>query len=195
MARPREFDEELVLERCLDLFWARGFAGVSVGELEQATGLGRQSLYAAFGDKRALFAAVLERYRGATERWLAPLLASDAGLATLRRYAWDALAAQDQHGASGCLAVKTLWDRGLDSDELQASARAAARRVRSALAQALERAGERGEVTPGDSAQRANLCFAALSGLAALRRSGVSRSAALASFESLLEGWQPSRRR
>ena len=30
--------------------------------IEQATGLGRQSLYGAFGDKRALFLRIVERY-------------------------------------------------------------------------------------------------------------------------------------
>ncbi len=195
MARPREFDPEEVLERCLELFWARGFAGVSVSDLEQATGLGRQSLYAAFGDKQALFAAVLERYRAATEHWLAPLLAADAGVETVRRYARDALAAQGKHGASGCLVVKTLWDRGLEDGELQAGAKAAARRVRAAFAHALERASERGELSPGDSVRRGDLCFAAVNGLAALRRSGVSEASALASFELLLESWQPDQRR
>jgi AcrR family transcriptional regulator len=73
MARPREFDLDEALERCLELFWARGFAGVSLSDLEEATGLGRQSLYAAFGNKEALFAAVLERYSANTERWLATL--------------------------------------------------------------------------------------------------------------------------
>lgn len=195
MARPREFDPDQALERCMGLFWARGFAGVSISELEQATGLGRQSLYAAFGNKEALFAAVLERYRAATEQWLAPLFADDAGLETVRGYVRGALAAQGEHGASGCLVVKTLWDRGLESGEFQASARSAAKRVRAGLAHALERAQERGELSPGDSARRADLCFAALNGLAALRRSGVSEASAVASFELLLEGWKPVRGR
>lgn len=194
MARPREFDEQAVLEACLDQFWAKGFAAVSMSDLEGATGLGRQSLYSAFGDKRALFAAVLERYAAATEIWLAPLLRPEAGLAELRRYAKDALAAQRAHGAHGCLVVKTLWDRDMEDSGLIRRAAAAAQRVREAFGQALERSAERGELLAGDSEQRANLCFATLNGLAALRRSGVSEAEALALFEQLIEPWRSSKR-
>lgn len=60
--RPRGFDEDVVLDRVLDLFWRQGFSGTSYGDLTGATGLNKPSLYAAFGDKEALFGAVLDRY-------------------------------------------------------------------------------------------------------------------------------------
>lgn len=62
MARPREFDEIEVLERALQTFWSKGYDGTSVEDLVQATGLGRASLYGAFGDKERLFARVLDHY-------------------------------------------------------------------------------------------------------------------------------------
>ena len=62
MARPREFDEEEVLDRALDVFWRRGYGATSVEDLTAATGLGRGSLYAAFGDKETLFLTCLRRY-------------------------------------------------------------------------------------------------------------------------------------
>jgi TetR/AcrR family transcriptional regulator, transcriptional repressor for nem operon len=62
VARPREFDEEQVLDRALDVFWAKGFDGTSIQDLVEATGLGRASLYGAFGEKDKLYALVLERY-------------------------------------------------------------------------------------------------------------------------------------
>lgn len=63
MARPREFDEDMVLDRALEAFWAKGFEGTSIEDLVQATGLGRASLYGAFGDKEALFQRVVEHYQ------------------------------------------------------------------------------------------------------------------------------------
>ena len=66
MARPREFDETEVLEAALELFRAKGFEGTTLAELEQATGLGRASLYGAFGDKRSLFLKVLGGLGGAS---------------------------------------------------------------------------------------------------------------------------------
>jgi TetR/AcrR family transcriptional repressor of nem operon len=62
MARPREFDEASVLDAALAVFWSKGFDGASIEDLVEATGLGRASLYGAFGDKRALFERVLDHY-------------------------------------------------------------------------------------------------------------------------------------
>src|SRR6516164_5154650 len=62
MARPREFDEGEVLDRALATFWEHGYEGTSIDDLVAATGLGRASLYGAFGDKEQIFARALERY-------------------------------------------------------------------------------------------------------------------------------------
>src|SRR6187431_2122551 len=62
VGRPRTFDTDDVLDRAMALFWRKGYAGTGISDLEEATGLGRQSLYGAFGDKRQLFEQVVERY-------------------------------------------------------------------------------------------------------------------------------------
>lgn len=55
MPRPRAFDEHQVLERAREQFWATGYAGTRMDDIAQATGLGKGSLYGAFGDKSKLF--------------------------------------------------------------------------------------------------------------------------------------------
>ncbi|KKD02255.1 TetR/AcrR family transcriptional regulator, partial [Streptomyces sp. WM6386] len=55
MARPRAFDERQVLERAREQFWATGYAGTRMDDIAQASGLGKGSLYGAFGDKGKLF--------------------------------------------------------------------------------------------------------------------------------------------
>src|SRR5260370_4385768 len=60
--RPRAFDEEEVLDVAMRLFWEHGFDGTSMSELTEAMGINRRSVYAAFGNKEALFTAALERY-------------------------------------------------------------------------------------------------------------------------------------
>lgn len=62
MARPREFDEEIVLDAAVECFWSRGFEATSVKELIGKTGITAASLYNAFGDKRALFRTALDHY-------------------------------------------------------------------------------------------------------------------------------------
>jgi TetR/AcrR family transcriptional regulator, transcriptional repressor for nem operon len=62
MARPREFDEEVVLDAVVQCFWARGYESTSVKDLMGRTGLTAASLYNAYGDKRAVFRTALDHY-------------------------------------------------------------------------------------------------------------------------------------
>ena len=60
--RPREFSEDKALEAAMRIFWERGFEGTSLTDLTNAMGINRSSLYAAFGDKEALFKKAVARY-------------------------------------------------------------------------------------------------------------------------------------
>jgi AcrR family transcriptional regulator len=60
--RPIGFDKDMALERAMLLFWKRGFEGTSMADLTEAMGLNPSSIYAAFGDKHALFSLAVERY-------------------------------------------------------------------------------------------------------------------------------------
>ncbi|MEN0065848.1 MAG: TetR/AcrR family transcriptional regulator [Myxococcota bacterium] len=62
MARRREFDEDEVIDRAMEAFWASGFRATSPQRLLEATGLSRSSLYATFESKEGLFRAALDRY-------------------------------------------------------------------------------------------------------------------------------------
>lgn len=62
MARPRAFDETKVLRSLGDVFWRQGYEATSYEDLMRASGLGKGSLYAAFGDKRALYLKALAGY-------------------------------------------------------------------------------------------------------------------------------------
>jgi len=60
--RPIGFDKDAALEAAMLLFWERGYEGTSMADLTQAMGLNPSSIYAAFGDKHALFSLAVERY-------------------------------------------------------------------------------------------------------------------------------------
>jgi len=64
MPRPRKFDENDVVAAARDEFWSRGYTATSVDDLTAATGLGKGSLYGAFGDKHGLFLRALDDYIG-----------------------------------------------------------------------------------------------------------------------------------
>ena len=62
MGRMQTFDSGVVVQAARNLFWDKGFDGASLAELEAATGVGRSSLYHAFGNKRGLFDAAVTDY-------------------------------------------------------------------------------------------------------------------------------------
>ena len=61
--RPRAYDPDRALQAAQDVFWRKGFAETSLDELSAATGMNRPSLYAAFGDKKAIYLKTMERCR------------------------------------------------------------------------------------------------------------------------------------
>lgn len=78
---PKHFDPDDVLERAMDVFWAKGFEATSAQDLVAAMGINRGSMYATFGSKRQLYERALERY---LERDRATLVAALSGGAPLR---------------------------------------------------------------------------------------------------------------
>src|SRR3569832_839512 len=78
--RPRTFDPEVALKKASAAFKAGGYASTSLDAIVQATGLNRPSLYAAFGDKKSLNLAAIERLWGAIEGQFTALAARDLTL-------------------------------------------------------------------------------------------------------------------
>src|SRR5271154_5098478 len=113
MAGVRRFDREDVLDRAALVFWRDGFQATSIQDLEAATGLGRGSLYNAFGDKASLFRAVLSRY--AETQGGPPLLhlADPDVLAGLSRMLHEIAGRMGEPGRPrGCLITNTCVNGG-----------------------------------------------------------------------------------
>ena len=94
--RPRSFDETGALEKATQVFWSKGYDGVTIDDLVAGMGVGRPSLYAVFGDKRAIFLRVLKgvrRTEGRISREGTPLATEssrlDRGLSEVRRRKCD----------------------------------------------------------------------------------------------------------
>jgi TetR/AcrR family transcriptional repressor of nem operon len=132
----------------MSAFWRLGFDGTGLAELEQATGLGRQSLYGAFGDKRALFARVIEHY---FERVLKPafvdvLDAPGSARKNLERIfeLWESTAAAPDF--NGCLVGNGISELGLKDRDLAAVLSRKLELLEEAFVRALTRARRSGEV-------------------------------------------------
>ncbi len=144
----KQFDETAVLERAMDLFWEQGYEATGMSELVAQMGVGRQSLYDTFGDKRSLFLSALEHYadtyQGAV---LAVLEGSEPPLERIRRVVrmW-------QEGASGphcrgCLLANSAAELGYADPEISEMIRARLRRLEDAIRRVLAEAVARGELS------------------------------------------------
>lgn len=105
--RPRSFDETGALERAIQVFWSKGYDGVTIDDLVAGMGVGRPSLYAVFGDKRAIFLRVLRAYaerKGAlaAKALLAPRSLRDSIAGFLR---YNVESATEKGSAWGCLMI------------------------------------------------------------------------------------------
>ena len=105
--RPRSFDETGALEKATQVFWSKGYDGVTIDDLVAGMGVGRPSLYAVFGDKRAIFLRVLKAYAerkgaSAAKALLSPQTLRDS-LAGFLRHAVET--ATEKGSARGCLLV------------------------------------------------------------------------------------------
>jgi AcrR family transcriptional regulator len=72
--RPISFDKDAALEAAMLLFWERGYEGTSMADLTKAMGLNASSIYAAFGDKQALFSHAVKRYMAIRAQYAAKAL-------------------------------------------------------------------------------------------------------------------------
>lgn len=106
--RPRSFDETEVLEQATQAFWSTGFAGTSVGDLEAATGLKRQSLYNAFGDKRGLYEACLAHYEKTRAAGFSCLLSGPDPMAAIERVMQAWAQGARSSGCRGCFFLNTV---------------------------------------------------------------------------------------
>lgn len=62
VGRPRQFDEQQVLEAAMLQFWEHGYERTSLAQLRAATGLSSASIYHAFDSKEGLFQRAIEHY-------------------------------------------------------------------------------------------------------------------------------------
>ena len=112
MARTREFDPDVALNKAMAVFWQKGYANTSIEDLVAATGVNRYGLYGEFDSKRGLFLACLDHYQDEiVEMAFGVVEKPDASLANVRAYfKLITDAAGKGQGSMGCLMANTAND-------------------------------------------------------------------------------------
>lgn len=175
--RPRAYDPQVALARAAETFWQAGYAGTSLDDLVEATGMNRPSLYAAFGDKRDLYLKTLEYYREEGRALARHALAGEPTLRVfLKRFYDKALELYLSGGPRGCYTIGTAATAAAVDDGVRAFLADSMRSTDSFLRSQIEKAKQRGEIARGaDPAALAYLATATLHTLAIRSRAGLPR--------------------
>ena len=115
MARKKEYQEDLVVEKAMHTFWANGFENTSLRMLEKDMGINQFSIYSSFGSKQGLFIEVLKKYKGfVKEFFIKDLLESKGHLCDLRHFLMEyGHGIQSGQNSYGCLMMNT----GMEASE------------------------------------------------------------------------------
>jgi AcrR family transcriptional regulator len=178
--RPRAYEPTQALARATGAFWQVGYNGASLEQLSDATDMNRPSLYAAFGDKHALYLQTLDRYTENANASIAASLDRELPLAEgLRRFYAAALAAYLPSGANarGCYLIGTALTEAPADAEVRGKLLSALRQFDRALLSRFQYAAEHGELGAGaDPKTLAMMASAVLHTLAVRSRAGETRA-------------------
>jgi AcrR family transcriptional regulator len=178
--RPRAYDAEAALAQAMSAFWRFGYSATSLEQLSDATDMNRPSLYAAFGDKRALYLQTLDRYTERSKEGIAKALDPQLSLAEgLQRFYDSALAAYLPSGdpARGCYLIGTAVTEALGDEDVRTRLASALREFERMLEARIRKAREDGEIeATADPQVLAMIASAVLYTLAIRSRAGESRA-------------------
>ena len=177
IGRPRGYDPDIALSAALGVFWDKGFQGTSLDDLTAATAMNRPSLYAAFGDKRAIYAKALAAYKAASRRSLTAAMGLQYSLreaiGNVYRIALDSYVPKGRAGR-GCFMIGSALTEAVTDPVIRKDVSEGLREIEKRFADRF-RASRAELAKGGDPAALAKIASAALYSMAIQGRAGEPR--------------------
>ena len=172
MARPRKHSPDQTVENLLKVFWSGGYDATALSDIVAQTKLGKGSLYAAFGDKRAMFLRALAAYDAQYVDGAVALMTGLNGKEAIFAFLDLPAQAVESGDLRGCFLCNTT----METETLDAAARQLAKTSRNKLHAALVTAWSQqsGDQNPIAAQAAATQLLAFYFGLRVLARSGTS---------------------
>ena len=191
LGRPRAFDPDRALDRALQVFWRKGFEGASLTDLTEAMGINRPSLYAAFGDKEALFRKALDRYGHGPAAHLRQALKQPTARRVVERLlGGEADLLTDPRNPRGCLLVQGALACGEAADSVRRELIEHRARFTAAIHERLKRAKSEGDLPPGaNPADLARFIATVMNGMAVQAAGGATRRQLQRVVQTALAAW------
>jgi len=177
--RPRAYDPGLALQRVQETFWAQGYSRTSLDDLAAASGMNRPSLYAAFGDKQALYLKALEDYVERALHAMRELLSYSEPLAAALMRVYDgalSLYYPADGPPRGCFITNTAAVEAVIDPEIRLAFENGLRKIDREFERRIALSAERGELPAGaDPRALAEIASAILHTLSIRARYGATR--------------------
>ena len=178
--RPRAYDTQAALKQATETFWRTGYSGTSLDSIAAATGMNPPSLYAAFGNKHALYLEALARYWEISLAATREALAGDHPLSEALMLAYEAALSIYFSGkgqARGCFVIGTAVTEAGEDAAIRNSVAKGLRLIDADFEARFRRAREKGELKPdADPAALAALASATMHSIAIRARAGARRA-------------------
>jgi TetR/AcrR family transcriptional regulator, copper-responsive repressor len=178
--RPRAYDAEAALQHATETFWRTGYSGTSLDNVAAATGMNPPSLYAAFGNKRALYLEALAHYWELSLAANREALAEDRPLGEVLMLAYEAALSIYFSGkgtARGCFVMGTAVVEAAEDDAIRKSVARGLEMIDADFEARFRRARENGELKPdADTTALALLASATMQSIAIRARAGARRA-------------------
>src|SRR5882762_3452851 len=156
MARPKDFDRDIAVERAMSVFWSKGYAATSTDDLLQAMKIGRQSMYDTFGDKRRLYVEALERYQlESVAGHIKRLRSAASPLAGIEALLVGVISSDRTTRKKGCMGVGAICEFGSADTELAELRVKSGGLLHKALVERLREAQAAGEIGEAVDIERA----------------------------------------
>ncbi len=141
MARPREFDENKVIESLMNVFWDKGYEAATMQDLVRASGLLKGSLYGAFGDKQALYLAALKHYDRTRIQAGIDMFKGEGGARPKIARLFDNVIESTKRGlfAGGCLLCNASLEKAVTDRQVKNEIKTTIRRLKLAIMGALRK--------------------------------------------------------
>ncbi|MEO8176140.1 MAG: TetR/AcrR family transcriptional regulator [Sphingomicrobium sp.] len=189
--RPREFDVDEALAAALRVFWTKGYEGASLTDLTNAMGVTRPSLYAAFGNKEALFRKALDLYEREKLAYVGEALKAPTSRDVAQRLLQGALEMQTSDcEPRGCMRIISSVTCGAEAESIREDLMARRQSSQRALCDRMQRAKDEGDLPRDTNVE--GLCSylgAILQGMTVQAGSGASKEQLEALVETSLAMW------
>lgn len=189
--RPRAFDLDEALDRALEVFWRKGYEGASLPDLTQAMRINRPSLYAAFGNKEALFRKAMDRYEEGRAASVREALQGPTARAVAERLLFGTVdRLTDCRNPRGCFLVQGALACGDAAETVRRELSVRRAAGEAALRSRFERAVSEGDLPPAtDPAALARFIVTVIYGMAVQATGGAVREDLRKVAELAMEAW------